>query len=225
MQKQLPKTQNLKFKLSEWEKLKILAYNLVEPLLVGVIIATSLQIVELPSTCYLLISFLFMFMTLLTGVSSRIKKKRILAVAMAVLAPAFSLLKFWVYYKFTPCANFQSITYLKPIFGIFPGRWTHTFICDLIVFPFALLLVWHYTDQLEQTEAKEKEKGSLKYQDKIKLLHYVFGKSQQVIFVIAITLLFIDSLIYLTVVQLIILIILMQILYKWTFMELKNGKT
>lgn len=34
-----------------------------------------------------------------------------------------------------------------------------------------------------------------------------------------------DSLIYLTIVQLIILVILMQILYKWTFMQLIHKKT
>ena len=128
------------------DQLKIVSYNLIEPLLLAVIIATALQIVELPSTFYLLVSFAFMFATLLTDNISRIKKKRILAASMICLAPTFSLLKFWVYYQFTPCPNFETIQWLKPLFGIFPGRWTHTFICDFIIIPVAALLVWHYSD-------------------------------------------------------------------------------
>lgn len=91
------------------EQLKIVLYNLIEPLLVAILIATSLQIVELPSTFYLLISFAFMFATLLTDSVSRIQTKRILAGLMVGLAPTFSLLKFWVYYQFTPCTNFENI--------------------------------------------------------------------------------------------------------------------
>ena len=131
-----------------------MGYNLVEPLLLGVIIATALQIVELPSTCYLLISFAFMLLTMLSENSTHIKTKRVLSLILVGLAPTFSLLKFWVYYRFTPCPNFESIVWLNPLFGIFPGRWVHTFISDFIVAPFAILLVWHYSDQLKQLEAK-----------------------------------------------------------------------
>ena len=136
------------------EQLRIIGYNLIEPLLVAVLISTSLQIVELPSTFYLLISFAFMFATLLTDSVSRIQTKRVLAALMVCLAPTFSLLKFWVYYQFTPCPNFENIQWLKPLFGVFPGRWIHTFICDFIIIPVSAILVLHYSNQIEQLKAK-----------------------------------------------------------------------
>ena len=70
-------------------------------------------------------------------------------VIMLILAPTFSFMKFWIHYKFTPCANFLSVPWLSPFFGIFEDRLVHTFVCDLLVIPFAGLLAWHYTDQIK----------------------------------------------------------------------------
>jgi hypothetical protein len=162
--------------------------------------------------------------TILTDVASRIQIKRILAILIIFSALTFLTLKFWVFYKFTPCSTFYSIEWLNRLFGIYPGRWVHTFLSDLIVITFAALLTWYYSDQLKQLEEKANFKGSLKFQDRIKLLHFEFGKKHEVFFGLAIALFLVNTIIYMTFVDLLILSFLMLSLFKWALMEIITGK-
>ena len=83
---------------------------------------------------------------LLTDSATKIKIKMTLIASNFILALIVLFLKFWVYYKFTPCANFYNSSSLMPLFGIYPVQWSKTFACDIIVLPISALLVWHYTD-------------------------------------------------------------------------------
>ena len=65
-----------------------------------------------------------------------------------------------------------------------------------MVFVNTSLLIWHFHNQIEQLRKKGLVKGSLKFQTEIKFHHTIFGESRSVLFIIAYSFYFLDTLLY-----------------------------
>ena len=118
---------------------------MVEPTLLGIIIGFSLQISEMSTIVYLLISLLILMPMMLTSDPKKINFKRKLTIFMTAIVPVFILFKTWIYCQFTDTKNISNE--LSDFFGVFPSKFAKTYIIDMVVFFMSCLLVWHYYSQ------------------------------------------------------------------------------
>lgn len=193
-------------------------FHLFEPTLLALVIGMSLQISQLATILYLFITLVLMMPILLTARADLIKFKFVLSIVLVVLSVGFIIMKSLLYTVF-PLNDTQLQTFL----GVYPGQFAMTFVPDIFLFVFSLLLVWCYTIQMR--EVKEKEVGSaLKYQTKIKFQHILFGKSENVFFWIASAIFFTEAMLYPTFVPMIFSLCFLGMLYYWSLgldLELK----
>ncbi len=134
------------------EKTMIVLYNLIEPFLVASIISISMQISQIGTIIYMLISMGCLTPLLLTEVPQRIEVKKWLSLAMIIVAPVMTLMKMWIYCQFTDTKNVNNLTDrpdLRTALGVFPNQWTKTFLNDLLVLVLTGLLFWHYIGLVE----------------------------------------------------------------------------
>jgi hypothetical protein len=98
---------------------------------------------------------------------------------------------------------------LEALLGIWADQWTKTFLVDIVVFVFAVLLFWHYGSQVEDTNKRLIHQGTQKYQKSFYLLHFEFGKKAYWLFLTAYFFYSVDTLVYQTVINLVILLVLL----------------
>ena len=83
------------------EKIYITVYNLIEPMLVAFIMATTMEIAQISSAVYLLITLGVLTPCLLTTNLSLVKTKYALSYVIILTAFGSTLLKMWIYIPFT----------------------------------------------------------------------------------------------------------------------------
>ena len=217
------KRENIKQRLAKAEvvlqltlvdKASILVYNSIEPCLLALIMGTAMQISEIGTALYMVISFLAILPWLLTDLKGKIMNKFYAAVLMVALCPILLFMKIWIYCQLTDTKHLS--TNMEMALGVFPNQWTKTFLNDILVLVFSGLLVLHYVNQLKHAEARLTYKKNLMYQTVIKLHHPFFDKCGRGIFIVAYSLFFVDTLVYQTFVQLVILIVLLRFLHMWS---------
>ena len=125
--------------------------HLLEPTLIGFIIGMSLQFSELSTIIYLFITLCLMMPMLLSDNLWRIKFKLILSVILLVLGISFVIMKSLLYTKF-PLKSQDWMDFL----GVYPNQFEKTFLIDIFLFVFSLLLIFCYYDQQMQVQEREK---------------------------------------------------------------------
>lgn len=137
--------------LTKCEKCGIVMFNLCEPLLIAFIMATSIEVAEIGTSLYLLITLGVMTPCLLTSNLKLVKLKYYLAYALIGLPIFFIFLKMWLYVPFTHnLTNVQSNDKLLKALGVFnqydstKKQWSKTFLNDMVVFVFAIFLTIYY---------------------------------------------------------------------------------
>ena len=87
--------------LSAWEKFYVSMYNLIEPLLVALLVSTTIEVVSVGPALYLLIVWGVYVPLLLTGNLFYVKLKYVLAYVLCGLSFADIFMKMWIYIGFT----------------------------------------------------------------------------------------------------------------------------
>jgi len=122
----------------------IVLYNLIEPVVLASIIITAMELMQMGTMVYLVISMAMLLPLLLTQSLSFIQTKQYLTTFMIGFAICVIYMKVWIYCQFTDTPHVNSNPTLQHGLGIWPGQWTKTFLNDLLVLLFASLLLWHY---------------------------------------------------------------------------------
>jgi hypothetical protein len=132
-----------KSEFTRFDKAKIVLYHWIEPLLLGSIIGTSLQISQFSTIVYLAICLFAVMPFVLTGDIRKVKMKLTLLGFMIVLSATVVMFKLWVYFQFTETLNVD--LNLQEFFGIYSHKAAKTFTIDSVVCGVSAILVWHYS--------------------------------------------------------------------------------
>lgn len=97
---------------------------------------------EVPTILYLSISLLVLLPLILTETLSKIRLKRNLTWVLIGLAPAFLLLKAWIYCQFTPTPGISKDS--AEFLGVYQTSWAKTFVIDIVIFTLACFLAVCY---------------------------------------------------------------------------------
>lgn len=159
------------------------------------------------SAAYLLVTLAGILPILLSEKRGHVKCKSYLAFFMIFLAVISLALKGYYYHhlKQNPVTDLHKIDEYR-FFGIWANKVFKTFGVDSLQLLICVAYVYHYQSQLEHVAGREKLGVRQDYQTEVKLLHPLFGRKNDSLYVFTITLYLADSLALLTVVQLAIML-------------------
>jgi len=120
-------------------------YNLIEPILVALLVSTTIEVVSIGPALYLLIVWVVYVPLLLTGNLFYVKVKYVLAYVLCGLSFADLFMKMWIYIGFTSgITNVKENETWMLALGVYQNDWSKTFINDIVVFVLSVLCVIHY---------------------------------------------------------------------------------
>lgn len=136
----------IKLTLTRWERYKITIYHLYEPLIVGSAVGVCLQLPDLLTLIYTLITFCGLTPLLLTDKLIKIKFKRVLAYSLICLSNMFIIFKAVAYSLYDRMDRFKSDEEVAHFFGVYKDSFIKTFGSDFAIFFISIIAVICYND-------------------------------------------------------------------------------
>lgn len=135
---------DVKLEFTFWDKFAIIGYNMVEPTLTSLMLASSLEVAEFGTCVYMLMILGILVPFLLTENSCKLYTKKVASCVIIFTACGILMIKMYVYMQWTTTTYINAHPQVQRAIGVYPGRWSATFYDDLSVLIFAVLQLLHY---------------------------------------------------------------------------------
>jgi len=132
--------EDLLFEFSAWMRFQIIAYHLIEPVLIACLIGACLNLPQLETLCIIIVSMGLYFPFLLSAVAARIKVKIIASIISLVFVFFMLIFKLVVY--FGKYKTFETKTNLTKFLGIYFDNPSLTFVIDAVNMTLIALILW-----------------------------------------------------------------------------------